>query len=231
NSSWRISTSDGVWTILKGSGTEKAFVMPCGRQRSLGTPLPLLSPRVLYSASAHGWNSTSTPAPMPSCPAETRLRAARPPPYPGQVRGSLGYPWRGRRQIGSAVRRAWDSGLANLEPLCCNGRDATYTAARQQASDITHRSDTKPQSDAGVDGRVLEGGPGTCGATMSRGCEARHRHHLGKRPVRERRALAYHRGRSALVRRICPNARRRGSGERFSVPRLLLRACPSCGPI
>src|ERR1700728_1767075 len=51
--------SPGVWTIFHGEVTASFSGIPDGRQKLLGSSLPLESMRCLYSAAAHGWKGTS----------------------------------------------------------------------------------------------------------------------------------------------------------------------------
>jgi hypothetical protein len=129
---------------LKGSGTEKAFVMPCGKHRSLGMPFPLLSTRALYTASPDGWNSTSTPAAMPSGPPvpgwEPRGRRQIPDRsgFPSGVRGTGAV----RSGLPSGVRGA--PGCGTLTHCATAGDANTHTAARQIVSDRFFRVFIQP---------------------------------------------------------------------------------------
>src|SRR5580700_2615408 len=51
--------SPGVSTIFQGDVTASFSGYPEGRQKLLGSSLPSVSTRLLYSASAQGWNGTS----------------------------------------------------------------------------------------------------------------------------------------------------------------------------
>ena len=54
-----MTTSPGMWSTLKGYGTRSERGTPPTIQFAVGSSLPLSARRLLYSASAHGWNGTS----------------------------------------------------------------------------------------------------------------------------------------------------------------------------